>query len=153
VNNQYVGRTDANGRLFVPDLFPYSANDITLAAEDAPLDRQLIDAHRTIVPRNGAGVAIVFESRTIRAFTGKLVVQMPGGARKIPAAGTISLSGGGRTYSSDIGEDGAYYFENLTPGVYDALIVSALGRCAFRFDPGPSRGVLTRVGEQTCVVR
>ncbi len=56
--NQLVGRTDDEGQLLVPDLLPYQATHLSVAPQDLPLDRPLLDDARTVaVPPGGSRVS------------------------------------------------------------------------------------------------
>ncbi len=49
-NNRELGRTDASGRLFIPNLLPYQSNRLSIAADDLPIDYELEAEEVTLAP-------------------------------------------------------------------------------------------------------
>ena len=69
VDNREAGRTDASGRLLLPDLMPYQANRIRLALEDLPIDAELTTAEAEAVPYDRSGMTIDFGIVAVRRAT------------------------------------------------------------------------------------
>ncbi len=82
LDNREVGRTDADGRLLLPDLRPYQANHVRLAVDDLPLDANPSETEVTAVPYAGNGIPVRFEVSRAREATA--IVQGPDG-RPLPA--------------------------------------------------------------------
>ena len=98
------------------------------------------------------GAMVSFPVHKINPVTGKLIVG-EGLKLVIPAEGEISLGGVEPIVSSPIGRRGQFYFEDLAPGHYKALIDFADGSCKFPMTvPEPPRTV-ARLGTLTCVMK
>jgi len=72
VDNREAGRTDADGRLLLPDLSPYERNRISLAVEDLPIDAELTIAETAAVPFDRSGMTIDFGIVAVQRATATL---------------------------------------------------------------------------------
>ena len=61
VENREVGRTDADGQLFLPRLNPYQENRVRIRAEDLPLTAQIDVEEKIAVPFDRSGVGVTFD--------------------------------------------------------------------------------------------
>jgi outer membrane usher protein FimD/PapC len=118
-NNQEIGRTDARGRVFVPDMGSYIENQISIADRDVPMDYSLGEVIRLVSPPLRSGSVIRFEARKYRAVTGKLGVKADGTVRPVEYH-EIRMVVGGKELSFPTGKGGEFYLEDLPPGKYEA---------------------------------
>lgn len=140
-----VGRTDTAGDLLVPGLLPYQANRIGIDQASVPvLDAIGNTEILTSVPRLG-GTVVRFDVHPLRAATGHLRLE---GAQV--AYGSLMIEAVGRTLSSPVGFDGAFYFDDLPAGVYAARLLheGRTARCDFTV-PARNKPVFD-LGEVLC---
>ncbi|MEO7338937.1 MAG: fimbria/pilus outer membrane usher protein, partial [Caldimonas sp.] len=119
-DNQPVGRTDAQGRILVPNLRAHESNLIGVEAADLPLDAQIDRLQMAVAPATRSGVSIAFPVRSVRMTTlvlvtddgkpvapGRWVTVQPEG-RRFPVGfdGKVFLSGvsGQATLVADRGD-------------------------------------------------
>ncbi len=91
LDNREAGRTDAEGRLLLPDLRPYQANKVRLAVDDLPLDANPGRIEVTAVPYAGNGIPVRFDVSRAREATA--VMEGPDG-RPLPAGLRLSSEDG-----------------------------------------------------------
>lgn len=142
--NQLVGRTDANGRLPLPQLAPYQNNHIRIDPRDLPLSATMTRSTLTLVPAYGTGVMAKFP---VHKSDGAVILLLLPGGRPFPAG--VSITVDGRADAAFSGYDGDVYVED----VHDGSMLSATwagGDCRVRVPTFP-RGVLQpRIGPLVC---
>jgi outer membrane usher protein FimD/PapC len=73
------------------------------------------------------------------------------GESSVPQYGEIALTVDGKAVTSPIGADGAFYFENLVPGTYPAVVTSSQGEsCAMGFVVPQAEERMVKMGVVTC---
>jgi outer membrane usher protein FimD/PapC len=77
-NNQEIGRTDAKGRVFVPDLLSYYENQISIEDEDIPIEYSLPSVLKYVSPPLRSGSCIIFLARKIQPLVGTLHLEVDG---------------------------------------------------------------------------
>ena len=112
-NNIEVGRTDAEGELFIPRLASYFDNPIAIEDKDLPVDVIVPQTRYIVSPPLRSGVLIDFKARRVRAVAGRLVTRR--GGERVPfadAAGEIAVPGAkpAPVYAA---RDGGFYVEGL----------------------------------------
>ena len=60
LDNRIAGQTNADGKLFLPNLRPYEHNRVRLAVEDLPLSADLVTAETAAVPFDRSGMTVNF---------------------------------------------------------------------------------------------
>lgn len=105
-DNLEVGRTDADGRLLVPDLRAFDANRLRVDDRDLPIDRGVERSEETVAPPAGAGVALRFALD--RATPVRLQLRDARGA-VVPAGAELFIDG--RQILLPVGRDGLVYTE------------------------------------------
>jgi outer membrane usher protein len=148
-NNIVVGRTNKNGYLLVPQLGSYLNNDIAIASNDTPIDYSIEDQSRQVAPMYRSGTIVRFGINKVRPVTGRLLVRL-GKKNVVPAFGIIQLDSSTAPLSSDIGEDGEFYFDRLSAGAHHAVIQFEGGRCAFDLDVPQSTSRFVKLGTVVC---
>lgn len=148
-NNVVVGRTNKSGLLVVPHLGSYYNNDITIDSADTPLNYSIEDQTRRLAPMYRSGGVVHFGINRVRPVTGTLLIRS-GASNVIPAFGLLELSSGDTKVNSDIGEDGAIYFDKLEPGTYAALIRYKDGECSFNLNVPASQATFIKLGTVVC---
>ncbi|MGH7683323.1 MAG: fimbria/pilus outer membrane usher protein, partial [Vulcanimicrobiaceae bacterium] len=152
LNGQDMGATNRAGRLVVTNLVPDYANHVRIDERQTAFDTEISSDGKAIVPGVRSGALVTYGVRKISAFTGKVIVNNSG-VDVIPAAGALSLTANAASADSDLGDDGAFYFENVAPGTYDGLVRYAGGECKLTVTVPAASGLITNLGTLTCVQR
>lgn len=91
---------------------------------------------------------VVFPTKRVRAYTGTMRVE-PWPATE-PRYGTLTLRKGDAEYASPLGSDGAFYFESVPAGVYEALVEMGAADCRMPITIPPGLSMITTLGELVC---
>jgi len=150
VNGRLVGRTNRSGKIVAFGLVPYLPNQISIDPNSLPEDVIVDSPSVTIVPVQDSGRTVRFPLHRFQAFTGKISVLTPKGL-KLPAYGQFVVHVAGKDFTSDIGEDGAFFLENVPAGTYPAEIAYKGGDCRFKVIMPASRATFTKLGTLQCV--
>ncbi len=143
VDNQLAARTNADGYALLPRLHPYIKNNVSVEAQDLPLDAQIdaLKAHPT--PAWRSGVRVDFPIRTIKSATLELVREDDS---PVPLGGTVELSNGERFV---VGHEGLLYLTRLeTDNALEASWPG--GSCAARFIYRAEPGSVPHLGRIKC---
>ena len=130
VSHQDIGKTDARGNLLVPSLLSYYGNQLGIEPQDIPLDYAVEETERTVAPSYRGGAVVTFAVKKLQAFQGKAQL-LRGGETEVPAFGELAVTVNGAVQTSPIGTDGAFYLENLPPGIWPAEILFEGTPCRF----------------------
>ncbi|MBI5236441.1 MAG: fimbrial biogenesis outer membrane usher protein [Deltaproteobacteria bacterium] len=131
VNNQRIGKTDANGVVFVPALNSYYDNQVSIDTSDVPMEYRMEGAMKFVSPPLRSGSCLSFDVRKTISYTGSLKAQTEGGLKPIEFQ-DVSLKTGAGTITFPTGRDGEFYFEEAeTPAVTgDGCAALAAGKTA-----------------------
>lgn len=130
LNEQPMGRTGSDGRIFLPRLVSSINNAVSIDDRDLPIERSLDRRLHMVVPWPRSGVLVDFEAPLRRSVA--TVVRVRRGGEWIPvgrAVVRIDTPAGRVEVPTGIG--GELYLENLAPGDYPSMLESELGGCAF----------------------
>lgn len=149
VNNQEMGKTNAQGKLFIPTLSPYFDNDVSIAPSTVPIDFSIPATSRKVSPSSRGGALIDFGVTKVQAFSGTLVALTGGSA--VPVQNTeATLTYEGKPRRFLIGRAGEFYLENLQPGSYAATVQVDGKVCAFELKIPPFEEMFVELGETVC---
>ena len=109
-NNQYIGVTNKNGKLLLPDLLPYQNNLIRIDQNRLPLDAEVNAAEMNVIPYYRSGVVAQLPIRPAHAAIMQLV-QASG--EPVPVGAEVRICGQNITYP--VGDQGSVYITNLDP--------------------------------------
>ncbi|MFK3737710.1 fimbria/pilus outer membrane usher protein [Massilia sp. TN1-12] len=141
--NRMIGRTDGAGRLLVPDLIPYTRNEIGIDVTALPADMRVASTRAAVVPRQSAGVAARFALERYAAAT---VILHGAGGKPLPVGTKVVLEGGPETV---VGYDGIAFVEGLKPN--NRLVVGeGAGACTLPFAYAAAGGALPTIGPLVC---
>lgn len=146
--NRIIGRTDRHGRLLVPDLVPYAANQLAIDASDLPLDVRVRATSVEVAPRLLSGVVAGF---TLERYQAASVTVHDSKGQPIALGTAVEVNGGAGTI---VGHDGVVFVEEA--GQDNRLVLRARdGACEvkFRYPPAGTgaSGGMASVGPLTCV--
>jgi outer membrane usher protein len=122
VDNQPVGRTDADGRVLVDSLRAYERNEISVDPTEVPLDGSLAMASIDVTPAYRSGAVVQFPVSRAHAATMRLA--QPDGT-PVPAGATATV--GDRQFP--VALDGLLYAEGLA-GAMRVTVRWLDGECA-----------------------
>lgn len=149
VNNEEIGRTGPDGRLFVPALASFIDNQIAIDVTTVPLDFTFPESVRVVSPAYRAGAAVDFRARRVQAYTGTLKLRANSQVREAEFF-DVTLDVGGRPFAFVTGRGGQFYFEDLGEGRYAGRAASNGTRCAFELTVLAPKGPLTDLGVTIC---
>lgn len=129
-NNQETGITGHDGTVLLPNLTSYAYNRISLENNDIPLDYDLRELDRTIVPPLNSGVLLTFETRKVRAYAGKLMVVRDGVSVPVEHV-RVSLTKAGAASAFVAGYRGEFYLDGIDAGRYTASFHYGGRTCGF----------------------
>jgi outer membrane usher protein len=107
VDNQPVGRTDRKGRVLVDSLRPYEKNEVSIDANELPIDAVLATPSMVVTPAWRSGPVVAFPVTRARAATFRLRLE---DGSVVPAGAVAQV--GKRTYP--VALDGLLYVEDRT---------------------------------------
>jgi outer membrane usher protein len=149
LNNREMGRTDANGRLFIPNLFPYHGNRLSIAAEDLPIDYELDADEVMLAPPSRGGAVVLFPAHRIRFVRGWLERRVHWSFAMLKD-GTLSVPTPQGTFVSPIGGGGEFEFDGLPEGQWEGSVRSTDGSCRVTIVVGPSEEPVQNLGAVIC---
>lgn len=148
-SNQEVGRTGRDGELLVPDLHAYYGNTLDIADADIPLEYSVPSVRTTLAPPYRGGALAVFAVRKVQQVVGRVRLRSSGKAG-MTTSGELTVTVGSDTFSSPVGSDGAFYFENLSPGRHPAVFESREGKCRIVLEVPSSIAPVVKLGTAEC---
>jgi outer membrane usher protein len=92
-NNQLVGKTGKAGRLLIPRLLSYDANQISIEPADVPFEYDVSEFERTVSPSLRSGLVVNFSAARIK-----------GGLIKVVTKEGVPLAAGSTVTNLDNGE-------------------------------------------------
>ncbi|WP_419825607.1 fimbria/pilus outer membrane usher protein [Sphingomonas sp.] len=145
VENRPVGRTDAHGRLLVPDLRSFDVNRLSIDPLDAPPDARVETVEKVVRPFDRSGVVVRFP---LVPSHGALVHLVDASGKVLPLGTMVTLSSTGAV--APVGYDGAAYLEDLRDA--NVLLVERpdASQCVIRFAFRPTRDGVPDIGPLPC---
>jgi outer membrane usher protein len=151
VSNNVIGRTNGRGDLFLPDLLSYYGNRISIRDTDLPINYAIDQTEATVAPPFRGGALVLFPVRRIQTLTGSVQIEAKG-ERVIPGSGQVTIAGRGQNWTSPLGRNGEFYFENLPSGPHAATVEYREGACRFTLSVPESKEFFLNLGKIVCTV-
>ncbi len=149
LSNQEIGRTDASGKVLIPDLGSYYNNQISIDDKDIPIDYSISGVTKYISPPFRSGAYVEFDIKKFQAVTGRLNIKIDGEVKPVEYR-DASFFLKDKEISFPTGRDGEFYLENIKPGKYGAG-VNYMGKdCFFDIIIPESEEILIDLGEVIC---
>jgi outer membrane usher protein len=146
LDNQVIGRTDADGKVVLTTLRPYDVNRVGISAGSLPLDLQVERLSEEAIPYYRSGVLVEMPVRRERAATFRLRTD---DGSMVPSGALVRIDG--RAEAFPVALDGEAYVTGLDERT--KLTARWTGRtCSFTLewpagrDPLPDLGVVRCVG-------
>jgi outer membrane usher protein FimD/PapC len=117
LNNQVQGRTDAQGRLFIPQVGSFGRQDVGVNDRQVDMRYTLSQKVRSITPPSRSGTVVQFGARRERAVAGMAWI-VAGGQKKAVDLRAWTMTGATGQFTVQTGRDGDFYVEDVTPGRY-----------------------------------
>lgn len=148
-NNEEIGRTNNSGKVFIPNLSAYYENRISINDKDIPMDYTISEVVKFISPPLRSGSFIQFDIAKFQAITGVLNIRLRG--ELLPAElSEVSMLVDGQEITFSTGKGGEFYFENIKPGSYKALL-NYMGKiCIFDMIIPESAEIIVDLKEVIC---
>ncbi|WP_296949601.1 fimbria/pilus outer membrane usher protein [uncultured Massilia sp.] len=106
--NRVIGRTDGAGRLLVPDLMPYTSNEIAIDVSALPADVRVPSVRQAVVPRQSSGVLARF---ALERYAAASVILHDADGNPLPVGTPVRVDGGTATV---VGYDGVVFVDGVT---------------------------------------
>jgi outer membrane usher protein len=148
-SNQEMGRTSRKGDLLVPDLKPYYGNTLDIADSDVPLEYSVPGIRQILAPPYRGGAVALFPVQLVQRIVGR-VQQAANEPGQTLAYGELIVTVGQQTFSSPVGGDGEFYFENIPPGTHPATLHGRDSRCVLQLVIPVSDRLVVRLGTVVC---
>ncbi len=144
-SNRLIGRTNHRGRLLLPNLIPYTENELAIDIDDLPVDAQSGSQKLTIKPSELTGVTARFEISQQNSAV--VVIHDPQG-NPVPAGARVLMPDAEATV---VGYDGEVFLQGITEGTNEFGIISKGQLCTVVFDFTAAPGTLPRLGPYQCL--
>ena len=144
-SNRVIGKTNHKGRLLLPDVIPFTENELAIDIDDLPVDAQSGARKLTIKPAELTGVTARFE---IAQQNSAIVVIHDAQGKPVPAGARALLTDAEATV---VGYDGEVFLQGITEGENEIGIISNGALCTVVFDFTANPGTLPRLGPYQCV--
>jgi outer membrane usher protein FimD/PapC len=131
LNHQPQGRTDAEGRLLIPQVSSIGRQDISINDKDLAMQYTLPENRRTIAPAFRSGTVVDFGIRQVRAVAGMAWLSESGRRTPIKARSWLLAGPAGRL-AIETGTAGDFYLEDAAPGHYTGTLDAQGGTHACR---------------------
>jgi outer membrane usher protein FimD/PapC len=135
-NSQEAGRTDARGRVLLPDIASYATNYAAVKDKDVPIDYSIDKVGRSFAPPLRSGTLVPFHFERVRAFTGTLRYRLGDETRPLEYQ-LVELDAAGKRIEIPTGKGGTFYAENLPAGRHHATVRIQSMRCEFFLEVPP----------------
>jgi outer membrane usher protein len=143
--NRYVGSSNRNGQLLVPNIVPYSKNKFDIDLDDLPLTAQMPESEHFVVPRSKSGVIVDFNVKG--SDKAAIVIIKDGSDKFIENSTEVILDGAPEPFL--MGYDGEVYVTGL--GDSNTLTVKRTGGdCVVSFEYKGDGSEQSVVGPVTC---
>lgn len=149
VNNHEIGRTDAAGQVFVPDVLANYPNAVRVDDAALAADVEVSDQEQRVAPPLRGGAHVVFAVRYLRIVRGQLAPR--GLALEAVRYGELKVVDAGRTWTSPIGAAGEFELEGLPPGRWSAHVTGSRGDCDATLIVGNDGAAFKDLGAVPCV--
>ena len=133
VSGQDMGRTNSQGKLFVPDLFSYYENRVSFEDKDIPIDYLMPQVELAVSPPFHSGSCVNFPLKRYQAFTGTLLTGTEGSFSPLTNAELVLQSPSGPVKFWTGGE-GEFYLDSQM----DELDILSVQGCAAAQDDSTS---------------
>lgn len=144
--NRSVGVTDRWGRILVPDLHSFEANEISIDPTNLPVDADIPSTKEVVVPANSAGVVIGFG--VSQEHNAALVAFVGSNGAPIKAGSSVRLQGTKEEFI--VGYDGEAFLRNLAARNIATIEQTDGTTCRAEFGYEANRGTQVKIAGVVC---
>jgi len=145
LDNQPVGRTDAQGRVLLDAMRPYETNIVSIDPKEIPLDASLTMPSMTVTPAYRSGPVVRFPVVRASAATLRLV---QANGKPVPAGATVTTP----SERVPVARDGLVFLTSAD-GEQRAAADWPAHHCEFRLVRPRDAGPQPNLGDVTCVAQ
>jgi outer membrane usher protein FimD/PapC len=152
-NNQVIGKTNASGEVFVPNMGSYLENQISIDDKDIPIDYEFKVKEVYVSPGLRSGSLIKFNITRIQAISGRLKIRTETGLKALENNEMKlfdRVSGSAVSEVVVVGKGGEFYIEDIKAGVYEANVAYNSKTCIFNLVIPENREYFTELGDIIC---
>jgi outer membrane usher protein len=149
VNNQEIGKTNAYGKLFVPNLASYYRNSVSINDHDIPIDYLIDKKELHISPSLRSGSQILYDVEKFQAVIGRIHIRVEDQVKPLEFY-EIHMVIDGEELTFLAARDGEFYLENISPGSYRASLIYQEKACLFDIIVPVSEETIIDLGELVC---
>jgi outer membrane usher protein FimD/PapC len=124
-------------------------NQVSLDDRDVPMDRELKEVRREVVPRDFVGTVLSFEAKRVSALGGILVATVGGQPVRVVSA-ELTVRGGKAERTAITGPDGDFYLDDLEPGRYEIEALNRRLNCRAEVTLAEGKVPFVDLGEVRC---
>lgn len=151
-NSQEIGRTDARGRVLLPNIASYSSNYASINDKDIPIEYAIDRLGWTFSPGYRTGALLSFQVRRVQGFAGRLRLRLAGEERPLEYH-LVTLAAGGSAFEFTTAGGGDFYVENVPAGRHRARVAIEGKPCEFELVFPESTEMLVPLGDVfTCAL-
>lgn len=125
--NLEVGRTNGNGVAFIPNLRSFDDNSIQVDHADLPIEAQITDLAKRVVPGYRTGIFVEFK---IEEYNGALLKLVQSNGEVIPLGALVELDHSDKSFR--VARRGEVWLTNLLPE-NDLKVTWPSGSCSSKF--------------------
>ena len=118
-NNQEIGKTNKEGKLFLPSLYSYQNNRVTIDDTAVPIHYSIAGVTKRVSPSFRSGSFISFDVIKIQPITGSLLMKKDGAVVPVEYS-EVRMDVNGHPMIFITARGGEFYVENIPPGKYKA---------------------------------
>ena len=145
--NRPIGVTDANGRILLPNLIPYSTNLVAIDTAGLPADLRVRSSSMQVVPRALSGVQASFPVERYRAAT---VILHDVEGKPVAPGTRVRVVGATEAAETIAGYDGMVFVEGLS-GRTRLRVGSGAAACEVVFDYASDSAGIPTIGPLRCL--
>lgn len=143
--SRLIGRTNAQGRVFISDLVPYEPNEITLDARDLPLTVNFDSITARVTPYARNATVIRFRGRPAG---GVLIRTVDADGTPLPVGTELGAAGGSASWT--VARDGVAYLRGVRPGPLPIVATAGALSCRFTVEVPANAAEIPDLGPQVC---
>ena len=145
-NNQLAGVTNSDGKLLLPALGAFQENQLRLDHRDIALDYNFASLEKSLYPPFRSGQFWQIDVVRTQTFSGKLRIRVGNDLRAVPP-GSGKLFANALALPFLIGNDGAFYIDQISAGEYVGEILIDSRRCNFKLTIPVTKESYVKLGQ------
>jgi outer membrane usher protein len=144
--NRPVGRTNASGRILVPNLRSYEPNTVTIDPRNLPVDTSIGATRNVVVPADRSGVVVNFDVK--EATASALVTLVDASGKPLEAGSRGRVGDTGQEFV--VGYDGEAYMSELRQQNEVVVDLEDGRSCRAQFPYRPKHGTQVKIKGVVC---